>query len=123
MEETKRLQAIVGGRGTDDVYPQASGESSLRAFLQSFVDVVGLRGNREYAALVLNDLQLTLTDAGDYDLARYVGSLELQARRDAQKSAGRPLVSIGQAGDVIGEGGRKTIVNNSNVNPTINNID
>ena len=84
MEKIKQLSTQAGGGCAEILHHAADGKPTLGAFLKLFEEVVALRGDRDYASMVLHDLQLALLEGGEFELARQVAVLELEARRVAQ---------------------------------------
>ena len=85
MEETKRLQAIDGGRCEQYVHPTVGGKTPLGAFLDAFLEVVELRNDRGYSSDVMYDLQLALKECGETELAAMLMERELESRRDKKR--------------------------------------
>lgn len=110
MEETKRLQAIDGSGCQVELHPSATGETSTRAFLKAFVEVVRLRNDKDYSGLVMHDLQLALMDCGETELARLLMAEELESRRAQLHREQTPLIKVGTL-----NGGLSAIYDNQEV--------
>ena len=109
MEENERLLTLEGGGGEQVLAPTEMGENRFGSFLRRFVEVVALRGNKDYTGDMLHDLELVLLERGEMKEARSVAMMELDLRRSLMNREMSPIPLIGQ------------LVNNGTINDVHNN--